>query len=527
MLCFRIVGLCVFFNLLAIGQITPPALQQLFTDYYESELRENPDRASALGRAEYDPLWRDWSSAAVARRAAESRAFLKRLSSIPTQGLSPQDLLSARLLRYQIENTIGGEDLQTYLLRVSQMNGMHSQVFNTLENMPARNERDYRNIIARMKAIPAFVDQNIALMNSAIARGLVQPRLVVNLMIGQLESQFAQDKAHSSLLAAFQRFPASMPAAMQQQLRAEATQAYDERFLPAWRRLHAYMRDTYLPKAREETSIAAIPNGKQAYAYMVRSMTTTSRTPEQIHKLGEMEVKRIEAEMTTIMRDTGFSGSLSEFEDKLKADPAQHFAGKEDMLAYCRNIAKIVEPELPRLFKNVPGLLYGIRAIPADREAATASNATPGAPDGSRPAWFNLNAYRPENQLKYNKQALVLHEAVPGHVFQGTIRQHTQGLPDFRKIYGNYAYNEGWGLYAESLGPDLGVYKDPYSRFGRLESERFRAVRLVVDTGLHAYGWTRASAVDYFQTHAPAHRSPRSTVTLPGPDKPWPTNPAS
>jgi uncharacterized protein (DUF885 family) len=441
---------------------------------------------------------------AVARRATEARDFLKRLAAIPAEILSPQDRLSARLLRYQIDNTIGGEELQTYLLRVSQMNGMHAQIFNTLENMPTRNERDYRNIIARLRAIPAFVDQNIALMNIAISRGMVQPKLVTTLIIGQLATQVSQDAPHTSLLAGFQRFSAAMPATMQQELRAEANEAYESQFRPAWRKLHAYMRDVYLPKAREETSIAAIPNGKQAYAYMVRSMTTTTRTPEEIHKLGESEVKRIEGEMAAIMREAGFSGSLSEFEEKLKADPAQHFADKEDMLAYCRNIAKIVEPELPRLFKNVPGLLYGIRAIPADREAATASNASPGAPDGSRPAWFNLNAYRPEVQLKYNKQALVLHEAVPGHIFQGTIRQHTQGLPEFRKIYGNSAYNEGWGLYAESLGSDLGVYKDPYSRFGRLESERFRAVRLVVDTGLHAYGWTRASAVDYFQTHAPA-----------------------
>jgi uncharacterized protein (DUF885 family) len=227
-------------------------------------------------------------------------------------------------------------------------------------------------------------------------------------------------------------------------------------------------------------------------------------TPAQIHELGKREVERIESAMLAIARESGFSGSLSQYQQKLHGSPEQQFKHKDEMLAYCRNAAKVIEPELPRLFRNIPQLLYGIRAIPDDREASTASNAQIAAPDGSRPGWFNLNTYQPDKQFKFDKEALVLHEAVPGHIFQGAVQQQLSSLPEIRRLYRNTAYGEGWALYAESLGAELGVYKDLSSRFGRLDSERFRAVRLVVDTGLHALGWTRAQAVDYFQTHAPS-----------------------
>ena len=236
---------------------------------------------------------------------------------------------------------------------------------------------------------------------------------------------------------------------------------------------------------------------------LVRRLTTTHATPEEIHQTGEAEVARLEAEMLAAARETGFAGTLEEFEKKLDAMPEQHFRSKEEMLIYCRNVAKIIEPELPNQFRHIPLLLYGIRAIPEDREQASASNAQAPAPDGSVPGWFNLNAYQPEKQVKYDKESLVLHEAVPGHIFQTSLARSQQGLPEFRRFYGNSAYLEGWALYAESLGSQLGVYRDPYSRFGRLASERFRAVRLVVDTGIHEMGWTREQALEYFHKHAP------------------------
>jgi uncharacterized protein (DUF885 family) len=263
------------------------------------------------------------------------------------------------------------------------------------------------------------------------------------------------------------------------------------------------MQTTYAARVRPGIGIESLKNGKEDYAILIRRLTTTNATPEEIHKIGEAEVARIEGEMLAIARQTGFNGTVSELEVKLADSPEQKFHSKDEMLVYCRNAAKLIEPELPNQFKHIPMLLYGIRAIPEDREQATASNAQAPAPDGSAPGWFNLRAYQPEKQVRYDKESLVLHEAVPGHIFQNSLARSQKGLPDFRKFYSNSAYGEGWALYAESLGSQLGVYKDPYNRFGQLASERFRAARLVIDTGIHSMGWTREQAQEYFRAHAP------------------------
>jgi uncharacterized protein (DUF885 family) len=207
--------------------------------------------------------------------------------------------------------------------------------------------------------------------------------------------------------------------------------------------------------------------------------------------------------MMAILKETGFHGTIAEFQKKMDADPARHFKSKEEMLANSRNIAKIIEPELPNQFRHIPALLFGVRPIPPDREAATATNAQGATADLSAPGWFNLNTWQPEKQVRYDQESLVLHEAIPGHIFQGAIASQQTSLPDLRRYYTNSAFGEGWALYAESLGAQLGVYKDPWSRFGQLASERFRAVRLVVDTGIHDSAWTRQQAIDYFKTHTP------------------------
>jgi uncharacterized protein (DUF885 family) len=318
-----------------------------------------------------------------------------------------------------------------------------------------------------------------------------------------LAAQINQDAEHSHLLDGFRRFPSNIPLAEQQRLRVEANEAYDKQFLPAWRKLHDYMVNTYTPRVRQSISLSSIPNGREDYAILVRRLTTTNMKPEEIHALGEGEVKRIDGEMQAIMAQAKFTGTLEEFQRHLQTSADQHFRSKEEMLVYCRNIAKIIEPQLPNQFRHLPMLLYGVRPIPEDREAATATNAQAPSPDFTTPGWFNLNTYQPEKQVKYDKESLVLHEAVPGHIFQITLAEALENLPAIRKFYGNSAYIEGWALYAESLGAQLGLYNDPYSRFGQLASERFRAVRLVVDTGIHELGWTREQAVEYFRVHAP------------------------
>ncbi|MDQ6705936.1 MAG: DUF885 domain-containing protein, partial [Acidobacteriota bacterium] len=347
------------------------------------------------------------------------------------------------------------------------------------------------------------VDQNIAIMDEAIASKMMQPRVVADVVTEQIAAQMAQKAEETALLNAFRAFPSNIAKTDQQKLRAEAAEAYAKQFTPAWHKLHEYMATTYRQNVRPADSLSSIPGGHDSYQILIRRLTTTNMKPGEIHALGEREVKRIEAEMLSVIKETGFSGTVAAFQEKLAASPDQHFSSKEQMLAYCRNIAKIIEPELPKQFRQIPKLLYGVRAIPSDREAASATNAQGPLADMSAPGWLNLNTYLPEKQFKYTMEALVLHEAVPGHVYQSSLSVGQEAMPAIRRYYRNSAYGEGWGLYAESLGSQLGVYRDPYSRFGQLALERWRAVRLVVDTGIHEIGWTRDQAVEYFRAHAP------------------------
>jgi prolyl oligopeptidase len=427
---------------------------------------------------------------------------LNRLRPFVSANLSEQDGVSARLLKYLLEREVDTHMLDVYLLRMSQLFGLHNAVPFVIDMMPHNTVRDYENIIARLNAIPAYVAQNITILNEAISLGLVQPTVVVDRVIAQLRVQ-VQDATSTDLLAAFRKWPEKIPEADRQRLSAQAIRTYNDSFIPSWRKLTDFIVTAYAPKARTSVGLSSLRDGKAFYATQVRTMTTTGLTPEQIHEIGKKEVVRLEREMLAIAQKSGFQGSLHEYEKKLAGSPDQHFRSKEEMLVYCRNAAKIIEPELPRLFKRIPRLLYGIRAIPTANEASLASNAQFPATDWSRPGWFNLNTYQPEKQLKSTKEALVLHEAVPGHIFQASIVLEVADLPEFRKDNLFSAYGEGWALYSESLGSELGVYVDPTSRFGRLDHERYRAVRLVVDTGMHALGWSRALASDYFSTHAP------------------------
>ena len=497
----------VMVSLVLLGCRAPSARKQsidaFFRETFQQMLRNDPEFATSVGRHEYDKRWTDWSKAGLDTRRQFFAQRLSQLNSFPASSLSAEDRLTQRLVQYDFRSRLDAWKLDTELLRVSQVFGLHNRVYLVVDRMPAHTLHDYENIIARLHAIPAYVDQNIGLMNEAISNGITQPRIVVDLVARQTTTQMNQDAQHTELLKAFRAFPSNISHADQERLRQEAVTAYEQQFLPSWHKLHDYMVNTYSKHVRPSDSLSSIPGGARDYAILVRRMTTTNMTPDEIHRLGEKEVKRIEGEMRAVVAEAGFSGSIEEFQKKLDADPAEHFRSKEQMLAYCRNIVMIVEPQLPKLFLHIPVLLFGVRAIPADREASTPTNSQSPPPDFSTPGWFNLNTYQPEKQTKYDKESLVLHEAVPGHIFQLTLAESQKGLPDIRRFYRNSAFIEGWALYSESLGGELGLYRDPSSRFGRLASERFRAVRLVLDTGIHSLGWTREQALKYLHAHAP------------------------
>jgi len=495
--------LCIAFCICAVAPLAHgQSAAGFFKDTFEQMLRNDPEYATGVGRHEYDDRWTDWSKGA---RDERRRFFEQRLAQLnATQvGDSAQDLLTKRVVRYDFESRLEAWELDTHLLRVGQLDGFHNLVYNVIDRMPARNVRDYENIIARLRALPTYVDQNITILDESIASGMMQSRVVAELVIQQIEAQLKQDAEHTELLKDFRTFPAAIPQAEQERLRREGLEAYNQKFLPSWQKLHDYMAASYLSHVRSSDSVSSMKGGRAAYVILIHRLTTTTMSPADIHKLGEQEVARIEAAMMAIIRETGSQGSIADFQKRMDADPAQHFHSKEEMLANARNIAKIIEPELPNQFRHIPALLFGVRAIPPDREAASATNAQGSSPDLSTPGWFNLNTYQPEKQVRYDQESLVLHEAIPGHIFQGAVARQQAELPDLRRFYSNSAFGEGWALYAESLGAQLGVYKDPASRFGQLASENFRAVRLVVDTGIHDLGWTRQQAIDYFKLHSP------------------------
>ena len=480
------------------------ALRSIFDAYWEWRLAAEPELATQVGRAEYNDRWRDWSRAGRDAARTQRKEFLQQLLYIASGNLTPADRLSAYLLEWELRTALDTETYQHLVTRVSQQSGAHTQVFTAVNQMPARSLKDYQNIVARLRGVPRYVDQTIALMREQLAAGLAQPPVVVDMLLEQVAAQAAVPAAQTPLLAAFRQFPDAVPVADHQRLRNEGARAYQEHFLPSWKRLETFLRETYRPKARPDIAISSLPGGRALYDVAVRAHTTTSLTAEEIHALGLKEVARIEGEMERIARADGFTGPATAYEQELGRRPGMRFSSREEMIAYARDTLARIEPALPKLFSRLPKMTVGIRPIPADREAATASNYEVGTADGSRPAWFNMNTYRPEQQVKYRTEALVLHETMPGHHLQSALQREIEGLPAFRRAFSTTAYAEGWALYAESLGAELGtVYRDPTTRFGQLASEQFRAVRLVVDTGMHVMGWSRDRAREYFRTHAP------------------------
>ena len=493
----RIVPGLVFLFLPSCVQQPNVGLHRLFDEYFEDYLHENPEVATSLGRTEHNARWRDWSRPARDSWIQRVGHYLESLGRFESSDLNEQDRLSLRLLRRQLQTEHDGHHFDTYLVRLNQLFGLHTVVFLTMREMPARSEEDYENILARLRAVPAYVDQNIVALREAMSVGIVQPRVVVDRIIGQLEAQSAPSADESPLLAALRSFPSSIPDARGEEFMSRAEQAYREAFQPAWRKLRAFLADEYAPETRATLGVTGLPDGAAIYRFFIEHHTSQSLSAREIHEIGKAEVERIDRAMEQIVHEAGFEGAPEEYERHLTTDPDYLFASREQMLAFHRDVAMRVLPELPRLFRRLPRHPFGIRAIPPDREAASASNYNAPAADGSRPGWFNLKAYKANQQSRFDKPALVLHETNPGHHLQLASQLELERLPEFRKIYHSTSYVEGWALYAESLGDELGVYDDPPSRFGALESERFRARRLVVDTGLHAMGWTREQAIEF------------------------------
>ena len=473
------------------------ACKNYFRTTTNSCCASDPTQATFAGRIEYNDRWDDPSPEHQRQYLASLQEFLARLREIPETGLAARDRLSYELLDRQLKEKIEEVRIVSTFNSVNHLVGGHLNIFSTMAVAPSNTVKDYENEVARLRALPKWVDQTIAAANLAIAQERVQPKLVAEREVDQLNVEMAPDPLKSPLLAAFTKFPASIPATEQDRLRAEAIDAYTQAFLPAWRKLRDYVSSTYLPAARDTVGLAQAPGGPEMYAFLVRQMTTTNYTPEQIHEIGLKEVARLQSEMAKIRQQLNFTGTAEEFSDQVLNAPRFRYHSEAEILEHDRDIAKRIDPELPRLFKVLPRITYGVAAVPPDRARTSSEYYEPPALDGSRAGYLYMRTVDPEKQSSCCSESTILHEAVPGHHLQIALSYEIPGLPDFRKISEFTAYTEGWALYAETLGPDLHMYETPYEMYGFLQGQILRAARLVVDTGIHTMGWSRQQAIDY------------------------------
>jgi uncharacterized protein (DUF885 family) len=479
-------------------------LHQLFAEDWERGLKERPESGTFLGDARYNDRWTDWSLPAIEQRDAADRAVLDKLARIARDKLPPADQLNYDLFKQRYEIAVAYQRFKMHEVpfRAIGFDGFGSAT--TLARLqPFATVADYEKWIRRLQAYGTLVDQNIALMKLGMASGRVPPREPMTRLLAQLGG-YAPDKVEDSpFYAPLRAIPAGIAPADAENLRAQAQAAIRDVVTPAWRRFNAFYEKEYLPACRASIAAEAYPDGAAFYALRVRHMTTTGLTPQQIHEIGLSEVARIRAEMETIREQVKFKGDLQAFFTFLRTDKQFYFKTGDELLAAYRVLAKKIDPQLVKLFGVIPRMPYGVEAIPA-LEAPNQTTAYYRAPadDGSRAGVFFANLYKPETRPKWEMEALTVHEAVPGHHFQIALARELGELPKFRRLGGYTAFVEGWGLYSESLGGELDLYQDPYSKFGQLTYEMWRAVRLVVDTGMHHKGWTRQQAIDYFKANA-------------------------
>jgi uncharacterized protein (DUF885 family) len=479
------------------------ALRQLFDTAWQDTLQQIPEMATYKGVPGHNDRWSDLSQAGIDRGKETVRKLLKEAQAIDRSRLSDSEKIDLDLFIRRQERQIEGFRFPAELLAIHQLGGIQQEVPRTFEVAPAATARDFDDQIARLNALPALVDQVIALLEKGLASGVTPPKIALRDVPAQVHGLLADDPLQSPLLTAFRQIPSTVPPDDRVRVTREALRAYEDKAAPALRKLERYLTETYIPGSRETVALSALPNGADWYAYEVRQHTTTDLTPDQIHELGLSEVKRIRAEMDKVIASTGFKGSFDDFVHFLRTDPQFFYDKPEDLVNAYRVIAKRADPELAHLFGTLPRLPYGVAVIP-DYEAKSQTTAyyDSGSLAAGRPGTYFVNTYDLKSRPKWEMEALTLHESVPGHHLQGSIAQELQGVPEWRKYDDYTAFVEGWGLYAESLGEEMGFYRDPYSKFGELTYEMWRAVRLVVDTGLHAKGWTRDQAIAYFKANA-------------------------
>ena len=484
------------------SQSDPERLKRLFEIDWERGLQESPESATSVGDNRFDNLWTDMSEQAIEARKAEAQWPLEVIKSIDRSKLSKADQLNYDLFRRDLEMGIEGNKYPGELLQINQLGGPQQAVAQELTQMHTDTVKAYENILARLRGVPVVIDQDIALLKRGLKEGVTPARITLRAVPQQILNVIPEDPMQSALMQPFKEFSARIPAPEQERLRAAAVAIYKEQLVTAFNKLYEFVKTEYIPGTRESISWSALPSGADWYEYSVRQFTTTTMTPREIHELGLSEVKRIRGEMDKLIAETGFKGSFEDFLKFLRTDPQFFYTSREDLLAGYRDIAKRIDPELSKQLGHLPRLTYGVKAVPEYSEkSAPAAYYEGGSEKAGRPGWFIANTCNLKGRPKWQMETLTLHEAVPGHHLQISIAQEMQNVPEFRKYDGYTAYVEGWALYCESLGGEFGLYKTPYLKFGQLKFEMWRACRLVVDTGMHAFGWSRAQAIEFMMNN--------------------------
>jgi uncharacterized protein (DUF885 family) len=495
----------------APAQVTPagPAeeLQTLYADYWEENLELNPIQATQIGDPRYNDRLPNSLSPEYRERLRDfHRRYLEKARAISADTLSGQDRLSYDVFVRDQAMELEGFDYPQHLVPVNQFNNaanMIAMLGSGKGAQPFKTVADYEAWLRWAGQVPVIFQQAIDNMREGMAQGLVQPRVLMVKVLPQLDQHIVAKAQDSTLWGPINAFPADFSAEDKERLTASYAALIEKTLVPAYRQLRAFIADEYLPKCRDTVGLSAVPNGAAWYAYRVRNSTTTDLSPDQIHQIGLDEVARIHGEMRAVMKQTGFKGDLKAYFRSLKRNPAMYYKSEEELLTAYRDFRRTIEPLLPKLFEVKPKADFEIRPVEAFR-AASAAGGQYQAPseDGTRLGIFYVNTFDLKARPRWALESLYLHEATPGHHFQIALQRELTELPRFRRFSGETAYNEGWGLYAESLGKELGVYAEPAMYYGALEAELWRAIRLVTDTGIHAKGWTRKKVLDYMYANS-------------------------
>jgi uncharacterized protein (DUF885 family) len=475
-------------------------LVKLFEQVWQEDLVDDPISATAIGDTRYNDKLPDMSPEAVAARNARNFTRLQALRKINKEKLEKPDQLNYDLFEREIKGRIDENNYKAYLYTIRTGDGPQL-LTEVSEFAPFSTVKDYDNWIARINASGVFFDQWIAQLQTGVNERRTQPRVVVTKILEQMKSQLVTNPEDSGFYTPFKKMPAGIPQAEKDRLQAAAKAAIQTTGIPAYQRFEKFLREVYLPGSRDSVGVKDTPDGEQYYRNRIAHFTTlNNQTPTAIHNQGLAEVKRIRAEMEKTLEGINFLGNLDQFLIFLRTDDRFYYKTPEELLAAYEKTARGIEPQLPKLFGKLPKTPFGIRAIPgASAPTTTTAYYQPPSLDGSRPGNYYVNLYKPETRPIWEIEALTAHESVPGHHLQIALSYELKGLPEFRRNASYTAFVEGWALYSESLGSELGLYTDPFSKIGQLNYDMWRAVRLVVDTGMHQFGWTRDQAIYFFK----------------------------